>query len=120
MTPAIAILLAMTLPHSDAAEYRCDVLEVNHVIDLSCDPPRIGICQLIMRDRAEIRDWRMIGKVGYPSYDWERQCWRSSWVEGGRLIEVRADSMMETFSEEDRELVERAWLPDERRKRINR
>ena len=120
MTPAIAMMLCLTIPHSDTAEYRCDVVEVNHVFDMSRDPPVCHLSQVIFRNRGEILDWRMLAKSRRPAYDWERGEWRTTWVENGVTVEVKSASVLYSVCEEDRELTEREWLPEERRRRINR
>ena len=120
MTPAIAMLIALTIPYSDAAEYRCDVVEVNHVFDMSRDPPVCHLSQIIFRNRGEILDWRMLAKVRRPAYDWQRGEWRTTWVEGGVTVEVKSAAVVEVWSEDDRELSEREFLPECGRRRINR
>lgn len=120
MTPAIAILVCLTLPHSDCAEYRCEVVEVNHVFDLSRDPPTCHLSQVIFRNRGEIIDWRMLHKAGHPDYDWQRGEWRTTWLENGVVVEVKSAVMVETMTEYDVELAEREWLPECGRRRINR
>ena len=119
MSPAIAILVCLTIPHSDCAEYRCDVVEVNLVVDNNgC--PRLE--QVIWRDvtPSQVRDWRMTNKCGLPTYDYGRGCWVNRWVEGGVTVEVKSAAVLYSVCEEDRELTEREWLPEERRRRINR
>ena len=120
MTPAIAMLLCLTIPHSDCVEYRCDVVEVNHVFDMSRDPPVCHLSQVIFRNRGEILDWRMLNKARRPAYDWQRGEWRTVWVEGGVTVEVKSAVMVETMTEFDAELLEREWLPECQRRRVNR
>ena len=120
MTPAIAIIVALTVPHSDTAEYRCDVVEINHVFDMTRDPPVCHLSQVIFRNRGEILDWRILAKARRPAFDWQRGEWRTTWVEGGVTVEVKSAAMVETMTEFDAELLEREWLPECQRRRVNR
>lgn len=113
-------LLLLIVPHSDTLTIRCETQEVNYVWNMSCDPPACGIQQVIFRDRGEIRDWRMLNKTGLPAYDWQRGEWRTTWIEGGVTVEVASPVMVETWTEFDAELIEREWLPECKRARINR
>lgn len=116
---ALALLLVATVPHTDAVEVRCQTVEINTVMNMASDPPVVGIRQLIFREPDRINDWRMIdGTPGLPHYDHQRGLWITRWYEGRRLIEVRAVECWETFSEMDRELIEREWLPHDQRRRI--
>jgi hypothetical protein len=121
MPQAIAMLVCLTLPHGDVAEYSVSVIEVNEVWNLCSDPPTLGITQLIFRDEREIRDWRMVKQASQlPTYDHERRVWESTWIEQGRVVVVKAPVLVESMTETDRELDERSWLPETARKRINR
>jgi hypothetical protein len=121
MTPAIAMLLCLTLPHSEVAEYSVSVIEVNEVWNMCSDPPTLGITQLIFRDAGEIRDWRMVKVASQlPTYSHERQIWEVTMVENGLVVVVKAPVMVESKTETDPELDERSWLPECKRCRINR
>lgn len=113
----IATLLLLTVPYDATLTVRCDVQEVNHVMDLSCDTPRLVLSQLIVRNLGEVRDWRNL--KSRPVYDWERRQWRSTWIENGRCIEVVSPVMVESVTDYDRELIEREWLPIEQRRRLS-
>jgi hypothetical protein len=121
MPQAIAMMLCLTLPHSDVAEYSVAVIEVNEVWNLYSDPPTLGITQLIFRDAGEIRDWRMVKVASQlPTYDHARQIWEVTMVENGLVVVVKAPVMVESKTETDQELDERSWLPESHRRRINR
>lgn len=113
-------LLFMTIPYTDTLEVHCDTIEVNTVVDCRCEEPKIVLHQLIFRDLSEVRDWRSIERTGYPSYDWERKCWRATWIENGRVVDVKSPVMIESVTEWDRELESREWLPENQRHRVNR
>jgi hypothetical protein len=113
----LAALLLLTVPQGDVLEYSCDVQEINVVVDNDGEPRMV---QVIFRDLAEIRDWRMADKCGMPNLDHATGLYVTRWIERGVLVEVKSPVLVETFTEEDRELDERCWLPDEQRKRINR
>lgn len=113
----LGLILLSTIPHGDVAEYRCDVQEVNLVVDNNgC--PRLE--QLIFRDMAEVRDWRMTSKSGLPTYDFATGDYVTRWIENGVLVEVKSAAVLYSVTEEDRELECREWLPECQRKRINR
>jgi hypothetical protein len=117
MPQVIAMLVVLTLPHGDVAEYRCELAEVNTVVDNEGCP---RMQQVIFRDLAEVRDWRMTTKCGLPTYDYATGCYVTRWVEAGVLVEVKSAAVVYSMCEEDRELDERSWLPECKRKRINR
>ena len=110
-------LLVMTIPHGDVLEVTVDVQEVNVVVDNNgCE----RMAQVIFRDLSEVRDWRMTSKCGLPRYDFATGRYVTRWVEQGVLIEVKSEAVLYSMSEEDRELDERCWLPEDKRRRINR
>lgn len=113
----LGLILLATIPTGDAVEYRCDTTEVNVVV---CNNGCPRFEQVIWRDLSEIRDWRMTTKCGQPTYDHATGCYVTRWIENGVLVEVKSETVLYSVSEEDRELDERVWLPEDQRKRINR
>lgn len=113
----IAALLLAVVPHDDTLLVWCDVQEVNTVYHLQCDPPTMALQQVVFRDLHEIRDWRCNRR---PVYDWQRGCWRTTWIESGKVIEVRSPAMVETWTDYDTETAERELLPEAARRRVNR
>src|SRR5688500_9850771 len=111
--------MLLIVPVGDAPVYHCDQIEVNHVF--AADTGCVHLEQLIFRCVApdEIRDWRMLAKTGLPKRDFQSNYWIVRWVEDGTLVEVRAREVVETWSDHDREILEREWLPQEARRRIN-
>src|SRR5688500_1621917 len=112
--------MLLIVPVGDAAVYHCDSVEINRVFDpvSGC----VHLEQLIFRcvSPDEIRDWRMLAKTGLPKRDFQSDYWIVRWVEEGTLVEVRAREVVEGWSDHEREILEREWLPQAARRRINR
>lgn len=110
-----ALLLIVPVDHVE--HYRCDVQEWNVVADLSNPEPCVHLRHVIMRDLDGIRDWRANHR---PTRDWTTGDYVTRWVEGGKVIEVRSPVLIESVTDYDRELIERSWLPECQRRRVNK
>jgi hypothetical protein len=53
-----------------------------------------------------------------PQRDWREGGYQSVWQDGEVLRRVRAESMRETWTQYDPELIEREYLPRERRREL--
>lgn len=109
------LLLLALLPHSPVEVQAVDVIEVNHPIDIATG--KETFIQFIFRDYDgqdfPITDWRLAGDKRLTKHG---DHWRLTWVDGGRVKSVRADSVIETWTDWDPELAEREKTPKEKRK----
>ena len=118
-----AIVVAFGLnPTEDVARERVDLMEVNHFYD---EQGRLVFDQIIFYDwspehsRYMVRAWRMVkNPAQLPERDWRDGGYLSVWQDGEVLRRVRAESMRETWTQYDPELIEREYLPRERRREL--
>jgi hypothetical protein len=111
---------ASLTPAEDVACDRVDLVEVNHFFD---EHGKRVFDQVIFYDwspsqsRYQVRAWRLMKSSGqYPTRNWDRGDWTAVWHDGEVLREVRAASFRETWTQYDPELVERDYLPKEKRR----
>ncbi len=122
LSTALAVCLASVTfsPAEDVACDRVDLAEVNHFYD---EHGKRVFDQVIFYDwspamsRYQVRAWRLLKSPGqYPTKNWERGDWSAVWHDGEVLREVRATSFRETWTQYDPELIERDYLPKEKRR----
>jgi hypothetical protein len=66
-----------------------------------------------------VRAWRLVkNSQQLPQRDWLAGGYSSAWMDGELLRHVRAQSVRETWLQYDPELVERDYLPKERRREL--
>jgi hypothetical protein len=109
-------------PQEDVARERVDLVEVNHFYD---EQGRLVFDQTIFYDwspahsRHMVRAWRLVkNPAQLPQRDWQDGGYAALWHDGEVLRHVHADSMRETWTQYDPELVEREFLPKEQRKEL--
>lgn len=109
------LLLLALLPLEMPVRDTCDVIEVNHFHD---EQGRHVFDQAIFWSfnrstcRYEVRDWRLLKSPhAYPGSD------RMLWLDGETFREVRG-RRMESWTQYDPELIERATLPKEQRREL--
>jgi hypothetical protein len=97
-------------------------MEVNHFYD---EQGRLVFDQVIFYDwapehsRYNVRAWRLVkNPAQLPERDWRDGGYLAVWQDGEVLRRVRAASMRETWTQYDPELVEREYLPKERRREL--
>lgn len=108
------------LPAESATVDRCDITELNHVYT-ECAKHQFS--QLIfwqrVGDHYEVRSWRLLkGDNMRPVKDWGGRGWVTRWMDGDRLREVWSATFRESWQQADAEMVERAELPQERRRKL--
>ena len=123
MTPAIAMLIALTVPYDVVVRDRVDVIELNHFYD---DCGRHVFDQVIFWDfnwrqsRLEVRSWRMVKKESQlPRIDHGREDAFTLWNDGSVPREVRAPVLRESWEQYDPELVSREIVPKELRRGLS-
>jgi len=123
MLRTLAIILCLgSIPRDDVARESVDLIEVNHFYD-ECG--KLVFDQVIFYDwdwnaeRYQIRAWRLVKSPAIlPVRD--SAGYRSTWQDGLIPRSVTATSFRETWTQYDPELVEREFLPKERRKELRR
>ncbi len=120
-----ALVVALGLnPTEDVSREKVDLMEVNHFYD---EQGRLVFDQVIFYDwspehsRYMVRAWRLVKNPSQlPERDWRDGGYLSVWQDGEVVRRVQADSMRETWTQYDPELVEREYLPKERRKELRK
>ena len=123
MFAALIIAVACSvIPSEDVAREAVDLIEVNHFYD---EQGRLVFDQVIFYDwskddaRYTVRAWRLVkNPAQLPQRDWKTGGYLAVWQDGELLRHVRANSIRETWTQYDPELVERGHLPKERRKEL--
>lgn len=121
----VAIVLASVLclhPLEDVAVDEVDLIELNHFYD---DHGRLVFDQVIFYDwcsaqgRFQVRDWRLLkSPAQIPRKNWRNGDFLTIWHDGDLLREVRSQGIHETWTQYDPELIEREFLPKEKRQRL--
>jgi hypothetical protein len=106
-------------PQEDVASEQVDLIEVNHFYD---DQGRHVFDQVIFYDWAEehgrhmVRAWRLVkNPAQLPQRNWKDGSYSALWYDPDVLRKVQAKSMRESWTQYDPELVEREYLPKEKR-----
>ena len=119
-----AIVVACGIAPLDDVPYESvDLIEVNHFYD---EQGRLVFDQVIFYDwaprdsRYMVRAWRLVKSPSQlPKQDFREGGYTAVWHDGDILRHVRAESKRETWTQYDPELVEREFLPKERRKELS-
>jgi len=119
-TIGLLACLCGSSPREDVASEQVDLVEVNHFYD---DQGRHVFDQVIFYDWAEghsrhmVRDWRLVkNPAQLPQRNWKDGSYTALWHDNEGLRKVQAKSMRESWTQYDPELVEREYLPKEKRK----
>ena len=127
MSPITAAICATvvalgTSPQQDVARETVDLIEINHFYD---EHGRLVFDQVIFYDwsqddaRYMVRAWRLVkNPAQLPQRDWKDGGYAAVWQDGDLMRHVRAKSFRETWTQYDPELIEREFLPKERRKEL--
>jgi hypothetical protein len=122
MNAILACLLLSVVPPVDPVEERVDLIEINHFYD---EQGRLVFDQAIFYDwyeedeRHMVRAWRLVKHPAQlPQRDWQNGGYLAVWLDGEVLRAIRSESLSETWTQYDVELVEREWLPKERRREL--
>lgn len=119
MDALLCLVLLAANPSSEVLEERVDLIELNHFFD---DQGRHVFDQLIFYDWSpgtahyQVRAWRLSKtERQLPQRDWTRGGYALRWQDGEHLRCVTAIGRRETWTQYDRELDERDFLPKELR-----
>lgn len=109
-------------PREDLARDRVDLIELNHFYN---EHGQLVFDQIIFYEwcpaagRFQVRAWRMVKSPSQlPQRDWQRGGWSALWQDGDQTRLIYASGFRETWTQYDPELVERQYLPKERRKEL--
>ena len=101
-----------------------DLIEVNHFYD---DQGRLVFDQVIFYDwdpargRYDVRAWRLLKKpTQMPQRDVRGRKFFATWHDGEVLRHVEAEAMRESWTQYDPELVEREFLPKDKRRELRK
>lgn len=120
---ALALIAVSVIPQPDGVlRDRCDLVEVNHLYD-ECG--REVFTQAIFWDWSEnesrynVRAWRLVKSPSQmPQRDWGGRGYSAIWQDGEVTRRIYAEATRETFTQYDPELVEREFLPKEKRREL--
>jgi hypothetical protein len=127
VSPISTVVCAISLtigiaPREDVARESVDLIELNHFFD---EHGRLVFDQVIFYDwssadgRYNVRAWRLVkNPAQLPQRDWATGGYSATWQDGEQLRHIQSRSIRETWTQYDPELVEREYLPKERRKEL--
>ena len=118
-----ATLVALGIsPQVDVARDTVDLIELNHFYD---EHGRLVFDQVIFYDwsaseaRYHVRAWRLVkNPAQLPQRDWKDGGYSAMWQDGEQIRHIYSKSIRETWTQYDPELLEREYLPKERRKEL--
>ena len=109
-------------PQEDVSRESVDLIELNHFYD---EHGRLVFDQVIFYDwsageaRYNVRAWRLVkNPAQLPQRDWNGGGYSAMWQDGEQMRHIHSRSIRETWTQYDPELVEREYLPKERRKEL--
>jgi hypothetical protein len=115
---------AGTIPVMDVPRDRVDLIEINHFHD---EQGRLVFEQVLFyewsahQERHQVLAWRLLKTSAQrPRHDLATGDYIALWNDGETLREVRAGAFRETWTQYDPELVDREFLPKERRRELAR
>lgn len=111
-------------PIDDVAHDEVDLIEVNHFYD---EQGRLVFDQVIFYDwssqesRFHVRAWRLLkSPAQIPRRNWTCGDFLTIWHDGEVLRKVRSKGIHETWTQYDPELLEREYLPKEKRRELRK
>ena len=125
-TTAVFVLLVGlgSTPRDEVTIDRVDLVELNHFFD---DHGKLVLDQLIFYDwspaesRYQVRAWRLLkNPAQVPKRDAADGGYVARWHDGSVLRKVYARQFRETWTQYDPELVEREFLPKDKRRDLRK
>ncbi|ADB17785.1 hypothetical protein Psta_3121 [Pirellula staleyi DSM 6068] len=121
-TFGVLLLTCGISPQEDVAREVVDLMEVNHFYD---EEGRLVFDQVIFYDwsaddsRYMVRAWRLVkNPAQLPQKNWQVGGYVAVWQDGEILRKVHSQAMRESWTQYDPELVEREFLPKEKRREL--
>lgn len=118
----VCLAVLTSNPVDDVAVDRVDLVEVNHFYD---EQGRLVFDQIIFYDwsaprgRYNVRAWRLLKTPAQIPHRQQGE-YVAVWHDGEVLRKIRAASLRESWTQYDPELVEREFLPKEKRRELRR
>lgn len=107
-------------PERDVCREQVDLIELNHFYD---EQGRLVFDQDIFynwtdgADRYDVKAWRLVKNTNQiPQRDFENGGYSCFWNDGEQTRHIYAKAFKETWTQYDPELIEREYLPKEKRK----
>jgi hypothetical protein len=123
MHTAIMLLVLGFVGPQDIATDRVDLVEINHFFD---EQGRLVFDQIIfyewsaIESRFHVRAWRLIkSPTQIPRRNWQTGFFTTIWYDGDILREIHSILVHETWTQYDPELLEREFLPKDKRHDLN-
>ena len=120
----ILLILLGILPVDAVTRESVDLIETNHFYD---EHGRLVFDQVIFYDwshgdaRYQVRAWRLVKNPNQlPVRDWSNGGYTALWQDGEVLRKVHAPAVRESYLQYDPELIEREYLPKERRRELRK
>jgi len=111
-------------PIEDVAVDRVDLVELNHFHD---EQGKQVFDQIIFYDwsptrgRYNVLAWRLLKHPSQlPVRDWSTGDYVTVWRDNAIVREVRAQTMRESWTQYDPELIERSFLPKDQRRELRK
>jgi hypothetical protein len=126
LATSLAVMLTATTyqPAENVTTDEVDLIEVNHFHD---EHGRLVFDQVIFYDwstvdcRYQVCAWRLLKTPAQIPYrHWSREGFVTTWHDGDVLRRVCGKSFRETWTQFDPELVERDFLPKDRRRELRK
>ena len=121
---AVAVAAVCINPIEHVALDRVDLVEVNHFYD---EQGKLVFDQIIFYDWSEadgrynVRAWRLLkSNAQVPYRNWRQGDFVAVWHDGDILRKVQATSFRESWTQYDPELIEREYLPKDRRRELSK
>lgn len=118
----LVLLLCSIIPQDFVVRESVDLVETNHFYD---EHGRLVFDQVIFYDwsagdsRYNVRAWRLVkNPAQLPQRDWKDGGYSAMWQDGEQIRRIHSKSIRETWTQYDPELVEREYLPKERRREL--
>ena len=119
----LLVAIAST-PAEDVLNDRVDLIEINHFYD---EHGRLVFDQIIFYDWSaseshyQVRAWRLLKTpTQVPTRNWQKGDLVALWHDGDVLRKVRAETMRESWTQYDPELLERDFLPKDQRRELRK
>jgi hypothetical protein len=111
-------------PQDDVVRDDIDLVELNHLYD---EHGKKLLDQVIYYEwcpqacRYQVRAWRLLKNQGQvPRRDWRTGEYSATWHDGDVLRHVRTAALRETWTQHDPELIEREFLPKDKRRDLRK
>lgn len=126
VTAMLGLLVSVVAlnPAEDVVSDRVDLIEVNHFYD---EHGRLVFDQVIFYDWSatdshyHVRAWRLLkNPTQVPTRNWQHGDFVAVWHDGDVLRKVRCETVRESWTQYDPELLEREFLPKDQRREFRK